>query len=260
MKLNCFSISALLAVLAASLSAQSPKTLTSVSTFHVAQSKVPTFLNRCKAINPTLDKLMEAGTVLSYGVDVDMLHVPGSNNVAIWVTVPDFAALGTLEKAIEEFGKANTATMGDIYSMSDAATHHDFVVRSNEARLGKVPANAMPLNDFDVITVKPGQMQKFMELFRKYDKPVLDALVDSGVIYGYSVDTEAVHTMKPGTVWTIVIMPDLGAKDKVAAAYQAASKKLSEAERTKLEQDSEALVEPGSHRDSLAVSMIFKQK
>ena len=44
------------------------------------------------------------------------------------------------------------------------------------------------------------------------------------------------------------------------AAYQAASKKLSEAERTKLEQDSEALVEPGSHRDSLAVSMIFKQK
>lgn len=260
MKHNCLSASTLLLLAAAALSAQTPKPITSVSTFHVAQSKVQTFLNRCKALNPTLDKLMDAGTVLGYGVDVDMLHVPGVNNVAIWVTVPDFAAMGTLQKAIEEFGKTNTAVMGDIYSLSDPATHHDLVVRSNESKHGKVPAGAMPVNNFEIIQLKAGQMQKYLELFRKYDKPVLDSLVDSGVIYGYSVDTEAVHTMKPGMVWTILMLPDLGAKDKVAAAYRAASQKLPEAERTKLDQDSDALVEPGSHRDSLSVSMIFKQK
>jgi len=240
--------------------AQSPKPLTSVATFKVAPGKVATFVNRGKAIAPALDKLMAAGTVLAYGIDVDMLHVPGENNIAFWVEAADFAGIGQVEAAIDEFAKAHPDVMGDIFSMSDPATHHDFIVRSLESKSRKAPDGATPTVDFDIVTVKEGQMDAFMELFRKYDKPVLDKLVDDGVIFSYSVDVEAVHTMKPGTVWTIVSMPDLGGKDKVRAAFQESMKKTPEAERNMVEKLSEGMVVPGSHRDSLSVSVVFKTK
>ena len=260
MKSVTVSISTALLLCAGALCAQSPKPLTSVATFHVAPGKVASFVNRGKAITPALDKLMAAGTVLAYGIDVDMLHVPGTNNVAFWLEAADFAGIGQAEAAIDEFAKAHPDVMGDLFSMSDPATHHDFIVRSLESKAGKAPAGVMPTVDFDIVTVKEGQMDAFMELFRKYDKPVLDKLVDDGVIYSYSVDVEAVHTMKPGTVWTIVSMPDLGGKDKVRAAFQESMKKVPEAERNMMDKLFEGIVEPGSHRDSLAVSVVFKTK
>jgi hypothetical protein len=110
------------------------------------------------------------------------------------------------------------------------------------------------------VTVKPGRMDDFLELFRKYEKPVLEKLVDDGVIYGYSLSSEAVHTMKPGMVWTIITMADLGVKDKVNAAFREASKKTPEGERNLVDKLYEGIVEPGSHRDSLSVSVVYKSK
>ena len=97
-------------------------------------------------------------------------------------------------------------------------------------------------------------------MFKKYDQPVFDKLVADGVIYAYEVDVEAVHTMEPGLVWTIVSMPDLGTKDKVNAAFEEAEKKLSEGERDMAEKAYMEMVAPGSHRDSLSTSVLYKAK
>ena len=251
-------VSALLC--AAGLQAQPYKSLTSVTTFKVASGKEAAFVEKAKPFLAPLDKLMASGVVLAYGIDTDMLHVPGESNVAIWAVVPNYDAAQKEGDAIQAFIKANPGLMADLAGLTDMAAHHDFIMRSNEEKHRAVPAGAMPVGDFDVQKVKPGRMQDFMGLFRRYDQPVLDKLLADGVIYGYSVDTEAVHTGSPGTVWSIVTMPDLGTKDKVNAAFAAAQEKLPEAERNITEKLYYDMVEPGSHRDSLSVSVVFKSK
>jgi hypothetical protein len=242
------------------LCAQAPKPLTSVALYKVAPEKVDAFVAKGKTIAPVLDQLLAAGVVTAYGIDVDLLHVPGATNVALWMDVPNFAALGQLEKAIETFGRANPATMQELRGLADGPSHHDMVVRNLESKSKPAAAGSMPVSDFDQINIKPGRMGDYLELFRKYEKPVLEKLVDDGVIIGYSLGTEAVHTEKPGMVWTIVTMTDLGAKDKVNAAFRAANEKVPEAERNLVEKMYDEVTEPGSHRDSLAVSVLYKAK
>ena len=245
---------------AATLSAQQYKYLVTVATFKVAPGKENAFVDRGKVVTPVLDRLMTSGTVLAYGMDVDLLHVPGENNVAFWAVVPNYEALEKEETAIQDYEKAHPAFMQDLMSMSDPSTHHDLLIRCREENHKAVPAAAKPIGDFDIDRVKPGRMNEYLGVFRKYDKPVLDKLVADGVIYAYEIDTEAIHTMEPGLVWTILTLPDLAARDKVAAAFDEAEKNLPEVERNLLEKLYLDLVVPGAHRDSLTRSVVFKQK
>jgi hypothetical protein len=245
---------------ATTVSAQGYKYLTSVAAFKVAPGKDSAFVEKGKAFTAPLDKLMAAGVVLAYGMDVDMLHVPGETNVAFWVTVPNYEALATEENAIQEFIRANPGLMADLTSMTDMSSHHDLIVRTREEGHTSVPAGAQPIADFDIQQVKPGRMQDFMTLFKKYDKPVFDKLVADGVIYAWAVDTEAVHTTTPGLVWTIVTMPNLGTKDKVNAAFDEAEKKLSDGERDLIEKSYLDIVDASAHRDSLSISVVYKVK
>jgi len=242
------------------LCAQQPKSLIAVATFKVAPGQESAFVKKGKAFEPVLDKLIAEGVVSAYGMNVDMLHVPERNNVDFWVEVKDFAALDKEEKALDEFEKANASMMAELRAMADLATHHDLIIGVREGNFGSVPAGSMPVDDFDVVRVQPGRMSEFMELIRKYDKPVLDKLVADGVIYGWEADTEAVHTMAPGLVWLLVVMPDLGTKDKVEAAFEESFQKLPEGERNMMEKLYRELTVPGSHRDELAVSLVFKTK
>jgi len=203
---------------------------------------------------------MASGTILGYGIDSDILHVPGDTNVAFWVVVPNYSAMDKKTAAIDEFITSHPQLMGDMISMIDAAANHDLIVRAREANHRAVPAGAKPIADFDMVRVKSGHMGEFMEMFRTYDKPVFDKLVADGTIYSYEVDSEAVHTMEPGLVWTIIDMPDLGTKDKVDAAFEATESKIPKEEREKLEKQYNDLIVEGSHRDSLSVSEVFKMK
>lgn len=252
--------SAALLFAATTLSAQQYKSLVSVATFKVPPAKEGAFVEKGKAFVPVLDKLMASGSVLSYGIDTDILHVPGETNIAFWVVVPNYEALDKENNAIEEFIMANPGMMQDLMAMTDPAAHHDLIVRTWEESHKSVPPGSKPIGDFDEVRVKPGRMQEFMELFRKYDKPVYEKLVADGVIYAYELDTEAVHTMEPGLTWTIVSMPNLAAKDKVNAAFAEAEKKIPEAERNMIEKLYVDMVVPGSHRDSLSVSQVYKEK
>ncbi len=239
---------------------QLPKSLTSVALFKVPPGQESAFVEKGKSFATLFDKLMSEGVVNAYGIDVNLLHVPGNTNVAFWVEVPDFAALDKLVKAEQGFEKERAGLMQELRAMSDPATHHDLIVGTRESNGRSIPAGSTPINDFDMVRVKQGRMGEFLELFRKYDQPVLDKLVADGVIYAYEVDTEAVHTMEPGQVWTIVVLPDLGAKDKVAGAFLTAYKNIPAGERAMVDKMHYDMIVAGSHRDELAVSMVFKMK
>ena len=100
-----------------------------------------------------------------------------------------------------------------------------------------VPADAKVVSDLDEVRVKPGRREEFQGLFEKYDKPVLEKLLADGVIYWYELDTAVVHTQAPGMMEVFIVMPDLGTKDKVNAAFEASWKALPEAERSTARED-----------------------
>ncbi len=238
---------------------QTETPLTSVAMFKVTPDKMGGFMDVMTLIAPALDKLLAAGTITGYGVDSDMLHT-GEPNLAFWFSAANFAGLGEGEKAIDSAIAANPEKMKSAWGLTDFAAHRDLIVRSVESNYGKVPAGAHPISDFDARRIKPGKNSSAMMMFRHFEKPILDKLVADGVIYGYSLDVEAVHTMEPGMTWFITILPDLGAKDKVRAAFTAASQKFSASERDAMQKMEDEIFVQGSHRDQLSEALIFKMK
>jgi len=249
----------LLVAASTGLAQQKETPLTSVALFKVTPDKMVGFMTIMNLFTPALDKLLAAGTITGYGVESDILHT-GEPNVAFWISSSNFTNLAEGEKAIQSVIKSNPDKMAAAWGLTDFAAHRDLIVRSIESNYGKVPAGALPVSDFDARKIKPGKGSAVTMMFRHFDKPILDKLVADGTIYGYSLDVEAVHTMEPGMAWFIVIMPNLGAKDKVRAAYDAASEKMSASERDAMQKMQEEMFVAGSHRDSLSEALIFKMK
>lgn len=237
--------------------AQTP--LTSVALFRVQPDKLERFVEMVQLVTPALEKLRQAGTVLGYGLDSDVLHQQGPN-VALWITVRDFAGVAESDKAVQAALRANAEKMKDLYAVSGFGDHRDLLVRSVESGQGKVPDGALPFTFFQQEKVKPGKMPIARMMFRHHDKPVLDKLVRDGVIYGYSMDVEAIHTMEPGTVLYLIVAPDIGAMDKVRAAFQESMQKMSDGEREAIEQMEEEVFDRKAHRDSISRALIFKAR
>jgi hypothetical protein len=246
--------------LAGTLSAQPKPTMQSVSIFTVAPDKVAAFVEKAKAWNPALEALMAKSVVLSYGVDVDILHSPDGGNVAFWAEVADYAGYSAMSDAMDAFEAANPAALNSLTELTDMKSHRDLIIRSTVHNRGSVPAGKQPYEDTVIVEVKPDRMSEFTELFKKYDVPVLDRLISQGVIYAYELDVEAVHTMKPGRVWIIYTMPELGSIDKVRAAFNEDVKKLPEAEQKMLDRIEDEMTVMSGHRDSLAQSVVYRVK
>jgi hypothetical protein len=227
--------------------------------FKVTPDKMSGFMEVMKLFPPTLDKLLDAGTIQAYGVDSDLFHGEGPN-VEFWISAADFAGIGAAEKAVQSVISSNPEKFKTAWGLTNFADHRDLLVRSLESNHGKVPAGALPVSDFDMQKVKPGHSAVALMLFRHHEKPVLDKLVADGTIYGYSFDVEALHTSAPGTVWMIVALPDLGAKGKVRAAFNAAWQKMPEADREAMEKVYEDTFDRSAHRDFVSQAVIYKQK
>lgn len=250
----------LLSLMAGALFAQNqPQPLTSVALWKVAPAKEADFVAKAKAFNPVLDKLLADGSILAYGMDVDMLHVPGNTNVAHWYTASNWAGIQAAETAIDAFISANPQVMAELNAMHDASAHRDIIVRSLEHKFKK-PASGMPVWDFYQDTVKDGMAREYVAAFRLYTKPVLEKLFADGVICGYQLDAEAIHTQEAGVYWGIICMPNLGARDKVMAAFDADDAKRSAAERDMLTKQHQAMVTRAGHRDMLSKGVILNGK
>lgn len=82
--------------------------------------------------------------------------------------------------------------------------------------------------------VRPGKEEDFMKLVRKFDEPMFEQLMKDGAVLAWGVDIPFLH--EPGApshaIWWSV--PDMGALDKVFAAFEENEKK------TKAEEDKAA--------------------
>ena len=228
---------------------------TSVALFKVKPDGAAAFAeNMKKFMAPLGAKLLKDGTINGYGIDMDMFHQPGVTNAALWIDVSSFAAFGKLEEAVHAAMKASPQLISATMAATDPAAHADIMVRHMFTNMKPAAAGSLPYSNFYAVKVKPGKMNEFSDVFAKYQKPIYDKLVADGVLIGYSVDTEIIHSDAASMVWIITVMADLGAKDKVMAVTRAAP------DRRAAQVAMDALTVEGSHRDNISQAVMYVTK
>lgn len=194
-----------------------------------------------KNTRPHLEKMAAAGTLVGWGFYETIVHTPDGATHGVWWTSPTIAGI---EQTRTELVKAGAASS----SLASATAHRDYLLRSLVGN-GKSGSGTGAYLTVSVQVVKADKGQEWRQLWDKTTKPILDGLVAQGVILGYSLDAEQVHTDNPGFRFIVTLLPNAEAEDKVGDAFRAAQAKASEQERQTITQSFQALLEPGMHRD-----------
>lgn len=245
--------------LALSSSAAGPKTMVALYKIQFGR------MNECiaalnTAVTPVLDRLMSEGAIDSYGIDIDVLHVPNMPNLAAWFSGPTYAGMQKANDAVLAALASHPQQAKLLLDSADMNAHADMLLETEDSKFGSVPAGAMPFRLLVQQRVKPGKLEEYMRFGAKQFAPVYEQLVKDGVIHGYEVLAPALHTEEPGTLWILMTMPDMAAMDKLDAALEAKMKSLSAAERSIVENTRRQLTEEAGHRDFLMRSVVYKRK
>ncbi|MCI0403857.1 MAG: hypothetical protein L0212_10085 [Acidobacteria bacterium] len=253
---------ALALVFAAGAAAQQIEPIIYVADFHVQPGKEGDFLDVVNKYHaPAFDKLVADGAVLAWGVDVPILHEPGAATHSAWWAMPNVGALDAVFAAIEELGKkmdadgARARFMGAI----DLSKHRDFLFREIVTGSGAPPAkDSKPYLWLTVGRIQPGKSDEFRKLWVEYFKPTYDKLVADGVINSYALGIEEVKTTDDFTHYVAVTLPNLAARDKAKAAFDAAMAARTPADRSIMTNSLNAVVDLPSLRNLVLRSIIFR--
>jgi hypothetical protein len=197
-----------------------------------------------KNTRPVLEKLGAAGTVVSWGAFEMVVHTPEGYTHGVWWAATSYAGI---EAARTELTKSAATSA----SLTAATGHRDYYLHS-VAGNGKPGSGTGGFLTVSQYQVKPGSGQDWRQLWDKYSKPLLDDLVAKGLLDGYSLDVEDVHTENPGLRFVVTLSPNVEAEDKIGAAFDAVDEKRTPDERKTIALQQAAVLEPGMHRDLYA--------
>lgn len=243
-------------------SAQEQRSITMVALYKVKPGRMGEFLSAAgKVIAPVLDKLVADGVIQAYGLDTDVLHEAHEPNVAGWFNVTSYANLQKAEDAINAAQAAAPAESQVMLSAADMDAHRDMLLETVSAKFGKAaPMGAKPVTSIAVFKLRPGKGGDWMKAGDRYYKPTYDKLVADGVIYGYQVLQPVFHGADGDVRLVLVSHPDMAAMDKVDAAFAAAIKALSPAERSLMAGSMRDTTDEAAHRDYLMRAVFFKTR
>ena len=199
-----------------------------------------------KDAQPTLDKLVMAGTLVGYGNARAWVHDANGFTHANWMTATSFADLDAALKAIRGALPSPAAFA--------KAKHVDEVLRS-AIHGGKAGASGTGMLWVAQYRLRAGQMDEFSQLFDSQIRPMFDEQVTAGTILGYWLNFHAVHTEDPIGASLVYLLPDAAAVDKFQAALAA-----NEAKNPELGTAMLATMEYASHRDSVFEVLSFRRK
>jgi hypothetical protein len=253
-----------------------PQPLTFWYEYSINPGKEADFMELVKTVGqPVRDKLMDDGVVLAWGLDVDLLRIPGGATHIIWYSVADLAGVEKVDAAMrtqiakldEEASKSGmtkkgtkTAGVNDrLREVADMSKTHDFLTRDlvfNVAS-GTAPANLLPWTRFAFVKVKPGKGPEFRRAWEKYNKPVYDKLLADGVIVAYGLSIEEIRTEGDFTHFTWFATKDLADMEKVRTAFLADRDRRSQEEQDAVTNLFSGLVDLDASRQEVTRSVIF---
>ena len=220
-----------------------PTSFTFVAQWEVPRAQWATFVaDFDKHTRPLLEKMAAGGALLNWGAFEAIVHTPDGMTHGVWWSAPTLAGIE----------KTRIALIGaPSPSITAATSHRDYYLQTNISG-GKGGSATDGYLTVSSSLVKPGQGQEWRRLFEKNTKPVLDDLVAKGVILGYSVDQEYVHTDSPGWRHLVTLTANIDSEGKIGEAFEAAVAKRTPEEQKAVTAAFQALLEPGAHRDMFA--------
>jgi hypothetical protein len=196
-----------------------------------------------KNTKPILEKLGADGTLTSWGAFEHIVHSPNGATHGVWWSGTSYAAMEKARIALVQASAAST-------SLASATAHYDFYFHSIAGN-GKPASGAGYLNVSSYL-LKPGKGQEWKQLWDKYNKPAYDELVAKGLLLGYAIDAEDVHTDNPGWRSVVTVVASAEADDQVTAAFDALDAKRTPEERKTMELMMDGLMDRTAHRDIYA--------
>jgi len=202
---------------------------------------------------PVFDKLVADGAISSYGL-AHQLVGPPAESYMYWVTAADWSAMGKVEKAFEENYKAMKpaeakASMDAFLGATQPEKEASQVVR--HVVFHGTPGGKPNYLMRHVYKVKPGKGSAAVKMYKEYNAPIYQKLLEAGVINGYGM---AVPEMHIGAGWTHTVwatFSDMSQIDAMDKAFEEAQKARGEALTETLQSTWMQLHDMDDHWDSL---------
>jgi hypothetical protein len=246
--------------------------------YTVNPGKDAQFMELVKTVGaPVRDKLLADGVILAWGLHTGLLREPGGSTHTIWYSVADWSGIEKVDSAMraqigkldEEAMKSGTAKKGSsggatvtsrMMEAADVSKTRDYLTRDLVfvTGTGAPPAGVLPWTRYNYVKVKPGKGSDYRKTWEKYNKPVLDKLVADGVVLAYGLAVEEVRTDGDFTHFVWYATKDLGAFEKVRAAYTADRDKRSQEEQDAITAEFLKSIDPDASRSEVGRSIMFK--
>ncbi len=168
-------------------------------------------MEKVNADNKTiLDPLVADGTLLGYGSYENRIHSEGGYTHGGWFQATSVA---NILKALEEFYSRPGVTA----PVLAASEHHDYLMVST--MYGSKPiSNSTGYLRVISAQLQPGREDEFMAAYSRYIKPIFDKMLADGTIVAYQLDMEFNIQNAPGRFFSVVVVRDADAFDKVRMA------------------------------------------
>jgi hypothetical protein len=203
-----------------------------------------------KNTQPTLEKLAADDTIVEWGTSHQTVHTADGMTDMMWWCAKSIA--GT-QKVLQELMKS------PMESVPGAMLgHSDMMLKSMIFRSkGGITEGYLQVANY---TVKPGKGAEWLKLWKKYALPEYEKMMADGVIHGFGVDREYIHTANPRmrSVW--VMTKDAESLDKENAAWDAIFEQASEEMSQAIGRSFRDVLEGDAHRDSLEYVSRFHHK
>lgn len=188
-------------------------------------------------------------------------HTPSDGFTHVeWVTFRDWAGI---EAFIQAFFAAQAAKTPEQMASEEAAwqaatvhgSHWDSIFRHVDFHTAGAEGPRPQYLSLSYYRARPGEESKVADLYGRAVAPVFQELMAEGVVGGYGLAVEELHSDPSWTHMGWSSMSSLASQDTIDAAFAAADAARSEDETKEIESSTRELFEPGSHWDRILVNV-----
>ncbi len=250
--LSCILGTAVFAVPSGISQQMAPRTFRFVSEWKIAPQHVAAYTSDLdKIMRPTLESLLQDGTVLDYGIYITTITEDEGITNGVWYEVPSFGAMEKVQDKLAKLPPSNFA--------SSAIRQHDYLFRVI-LRNGRPARGSNGYFYLNSTLLQSGKRDQWRQWWDKYQKSMYDQFLAEGLITSYELDSGEIHTMDPNWVYLAYVIPTAEALDKINNAFRIRVEKRTPEENQAINSALEVLVVPGSHRDYLARTTSYATK
>lgn len=202
---------------------------------------------------PLLDQLVADGKASSWAIGYELAG-PGGYDYVFWVTTPGWAGIGEVEAAF--LARYEGMSEEDLAAMIEAWTASVEPGSDQTLLLRHTVFNANPDAGWNFLrlshyTVTPGHGEDLMKMYKSFTVPVYEQLLEAGVISGYGMAQQAVHSDTSFTHEAWITFDSLSDLDAVDKAFDDAYAEYSEGDSFARKIAFMKLVQPEGHFDRL---------